>query len=187
MTNWVTTCPTHVSDEISQVPAGGWGEWQSRGGSFAADPPAFAYNGFAGLHEVFLRDSDGQLWLTRETGSGGWGDFRPRGGSLAGPAGLAHNQDGRTEVFAVMRDETMHHAWMTSPNPQENWSGFNFLAGPVTQSPPAMITCSDGRIEGVFTGLNGEIRHLWQTSPNNGWAIQGTMGRYRFSSSGDQS
>jgi hypothetical protein len=70
----------------------------------------------------------------------------------------------------------MHHAWMIQPNPQENWSGFSFLAGPITQSPPAMITCSDGRIEGVFTGLNGEIRHLWQTSPNNGWAIQGAMG-----------
>ena len=155
----------------------GWQEWQSLGGSFAPAPPATAYNAFLGLLEVFAVDREGQVRMSRETGRGGFAGLTglATNARMTGAIGAAHASDGRTELFCAADDGTIQHNSRVTPDPANDWSGFDFLAGSISATPPAVTTCSDGRLEGVFSGLNGDIRHFWQTAPNSSFMVQGSM------------
>lgn len=156
----------------------GWQDWQSLGGSFLPEPPATAYNGFLGLLEVFAVDREGQVRMSRETGTGRFDGLTglPTTVRLTGAIATAHSMDGRTELFCGADDGTVHRNFRVRPDPGNDWNGFGYFTGPISATPAAATTCSDGRIEGVFTSLNGDIRHFWQSAPNNGFVIQGSMG-----------
>jgi hypothetical protein len=148
------------------------------GGSFLPEPPAVAYNGFYALLEVFAVDREGQVQMVCETGKGGFAapthiQTAPR---MAGAIGAAHTGDGRTALFAAATDNTCWENRRIKPNPAEDWQGFRYLTGPITATPAAVTTCSDGRLEGVFTSLAGDIRHFWEAFPGGGFVVMGSMG-----------
>lgn len=59
---------------VSQsAPSGGWGAWQSLGGSFGTDVHPVTGRDQDGRLEVFVRGSDGKLYHRWQTPSGGWG------------------------------------------------------------------------------------------------------------------
>ena len=155
-----------------------WQGWISLGGSLVPDPPAVAYNGFLGLLEVFVVDIEGQARVARETSTGSFDALTgvPTRPQMQGSIGVAHAADGRTALFAAAKDDTCWENIRIPPNPWEDWRGFRYLTGPITATPAAATTCSDGRMEGVFTSLNGEIRHFWQAVPGGGFVVMGTMG-----------
>src|SRR4051794_15649681 len=96
---------------------------------------------------------------------------------LSGPPGGAINADGRTEVFAATVENTISHAWMLRPEGVDfSWSDFTYFTGPIELSPPSFVQNSDGRLEGVFAGLNGTVEHCTQTAANGPWVVQGALG-----------
>ncbi len=99
---------------------------------------------------------------------------------------VAHNQDGRLEIFygraaTGSTGPAIYHMWQTSPG--GNWSLESQLGAPgESLAAPAFGINSDGRIE-VFaqqlwygfgsppiSGPHYRISHIWQTAPNSGWS-----------------
>jgi hypothetical protein len=161
----------------AQTPRG-WQAWTSLGGSLLPEPPAVAYNSSYGLLEVFVVDREGHVRVARETGTGSFGGLTdiPTAARMTGAIGAAHAADGRTVLFAAADDNTCWDNIQVQPNPGDNWRGFRFLTGPLISTPAAVTTCSDGRLEGVFASLAGDIRHFWQAVPGGGFVVMGSMG-----------
>jgi hypothetical protein len=88
---------------------------------------------------------------------------------------VAHNYDGRLEVFMVGSDRQLYHRWQSSPN-SSSWSeDWISLGGPLLGD-PAVARDVDGRLE-VFKvdPHNRQLYYRWQKSPgesvdwSDGW------------------
>ena len=86
---------------------------------------------------------------------------------------VAHNADGRLEVFAQGTDNALWHIWQTAPN--NGWSGWASLGGIIT-SEPEVARNADGRLEVFARGTDNALWHMWQTAPNNGWSGWASLG-----------
>jgi acylphosphatase len=147
--------------------------------------------GVAGGHCVCVigYDDNQGAWICKNSWGTGWGEsgffliaygqcgidaemYAIEGAATPTPA-LAHNADGRLEVFTRGPDKAMWHSWQTAPN--GNWSGWASLGGGIS-SAPAYGRNADGRIEMFARGMDGALWHMWQTAPNNGWSGWASLG-----------
>jgi hypothetical protein len=136
--------------------------------------PVVAADGDGRL-EVFVFDSEGQLWRIGQTQwSNGWSGWALQGGPWAGrlwPT-VAPNGDGRLELFVAADSGSVQHQSQTAWS--GGWPGSWSALGPPLPSGRRAIgqvgaaPNADGRLE-VFAA-NGELWRLEQASWSNGWA-----------------
>jgi hypothetical protein len=92
----------------------------------------------------------------------------PQSGSSASPT-VAHNADGRLEVFLQTQDGTVWHIRQTSPGAGwSTWVSLNKPANVSNGSLTAVGMNADGRLE-IFIVDNGVLWHTWQTTAGGDW------------------
>jgi hypothetical protein len=65
------------------------------------------------------------------------------------------------------------------------WSGWGVLAPLDASTPLAGVTVGqnrDGRLEVFALGMDGTVRHIWQSAPNNGWSSWASLGEASWTS-----
>jgi len=98
------------------VPNGYWGEWISLGAEDLALKQLVAADDTDGTVEVFGLREDGSLFRNTQGTSGNWNGWVSIGPQkLKGPMFLAHNEDGRLELFARDPNDIVVHSWQISP------------------------------------------------------------------------
>jgi hypothetical protein len=105
------------------------------------------------------------IWQTTPSGiwnSEGWQSF---GGDWPGtPPVVAHNADGRFEVFLVGKNGQLYHIWQTTPSGIWNSEGWQSFGGDWPAFvPPLPFNNQDGRLEVFLVGKNGQLYHRFQT------------------------
>src|SRR5690242_18560036 len=118
-------------------------------------------------HEAWLRRP---TTVTRQVGGwvGHWSELYTDNDTLE-TLRVAHNKDGRQEVFGVNSQGHILHTWQTSPN--GGWVGHwsELYTDTDTLTLLHAANNADGRIEVFGVNSQGHILHTWQKSPNGGW------------------
>ena len=83
---------------------------------------------------------------------------------------VAHNSDGRLEVFGVDPLGHIWHTWQTAPG--ADWSGsWSELDGDGENlSSLRVVQNADGRLEVFAVTTRGNVWHTWQTTAGGAWA-----------------
>ena len=83
---------------------------------------------------------------------------------------VAHNSDGRLEVFGVDPLGDIWHTWQTAPG--ADWSGsWSELDGDGENlSSLRVVQNADGRLEVFAVTARGNVWHTWQTTAGGAWA-----------------
>jgi hypothetical protein len=139
-----------------------WSAWHSLGGNWSARDSIAAAQNTDGRLEVFLVGTTGQLYTAWQTSpEGPWSPWTPLGGnwSAQDSIGIAVNQDGRLEVFMVGYTGNLYNAWQTSPGGSWSSPPWQNLGGtfPAGDSVSAAMNPSDGQLEVVLAGYNGQL------------------------------
>ncbi len=147
-----------------------WLSWTSLGGRFQGDPAAVDTS--AGV-KVFALGVDNVMYRFDDIFA------QPPaaslfGGYLSGGPSIARNADGRLELFACGQDNTLWHAWETTPG--GDWSAW--VSGHVAPtSNPSVAMDSTGKLQIFFKGLDNALWHVWQTAGSEGpWSAPLLLG-----------
>jgi peroxiredoxin len=148
----------------------GWSGWHSLGGSLTASPAATSPG--SGLIDVFVRGTDGALWLKTTTNNGAsWSGWTSLGGQLpngTGPAACSWGS-GRLDVFVQGTDGALWHKWYTGTS----WSGWQSLGGALTSSAAATAPGSS-TIDVFVRGTDGAVWYKdWNGAAWSGWQALG--------------
>ena len=166
-----------VDSDRDEAVAADFGQW----GYKAAPPPpervtprlAVDANDNARL-EVFRAAADGALdhdWQLSANGFDGWaGSHRLDG--VAKTIAIAHDADGRLELFYVGSDEHIYHNFQNSPDGL--WHGSVPLGGAARSL--AVGYHEDGRIELFYLGTDAALYHNYQKSQNGDWSGELALG-----------
>ena len=153
--------PTPISPTV------GWG---SLGGGLSSKPAVASSS--ANHLDVFMRGTDGQLWLI-SWDAGGWGAWVPLGGQLypgTGPA-VASDEPGRLDVFVEGTDRQLWHTWYDSTG-LHSWQPL----GGVLASGPAAASWGPGRLDIVVEGTDRSVYHKWYEAGSwSGWESLGSQ------------
>jgi hypothetical protein len=149
----------------------GWSGWQSLGGSLTASPAATSPG--SGLIDVFVRGTDGALWLKTTTNNGAsWSGWTSLGGQLpngTGPAACSWGS-GRLDVFVQGTDGALWHKWYTGTS----WSGWQSLGGALTSSAAAATAPGSSTIDVFVRGTDGAVWYKdWNGAAWSGWHSAG--------------
>lgn len=159
-----------------------WKEETSLGGWLTSDP-AVGMNADGRL-EVFLRGSDNGLYHIWQNAAGiengfeSWSSWAGMGGSLTAAPYVAHNADGRLDVFVRGAANRVYHRWQTIPN-SNAWSGYEGLGGSAFDHPsniPVVSRNADGRLQVFLRWDDSTLRTMVQDTPNgrftpNAWTV----------------
>lgn len=167
-------------------PGGGWSSWSSLGNPAQGNPltkPVLAQNKDGRL-EMFTSLQGFAVWHRWQTAANnGWSAWKSlgnpvtTGGPLGAPA-VAHNHDGRLEVFTLATGGALWHCWQTAAN--NGWSAWSSLGTPSTEpayNPPTLTRSHDGRLAVFTIASDGAVWHRTQHQPGRGpwepWAFLG--------------
>ena len=161
------------------VGSSGWTGFTSLGGSWPQDADLAVASEKDGRQAVFVIGNSGSLynnWQTSPTSTNwnGWNDLT---GWLAEAARLAvgRNSDGRLEVFTLGTDGIAYHTWENSANASTNWSGWASLGSNKWEvdAKPIVASDSNGSLEVLMVGANGNVYHNYQSPGWSGWLSLG--------------
>lgn len=125
------------------VPNGGWGAWQSLGGSL--DGPAVGRN-LDGSLEVFAVGTNSVLYHDTQQANGTWSGWSSMGVYAQGVPTVGRNADGGS------------------------WSGWASYGGTTSSRMPDVTVHRDGRMEVFTAGVNDRVLyHAAQVAPSTGW------------------
>lgn len=103
-----------------------------------------------------------------------WAPWQSLGGTIRSnnePA-VVRNSDGRLAVFVVGTNNALWYRSQISSASPTSWSGYQSLGGTVrTNSDPAVIINSDGRLQVFVVGTDNRLYYRTQTTPgSNTWS-----------------
>jgi hypothetical protein len=121
-------------------------------------------------YDIVANMSSGTSWGSYFYAGGPGADilWAPLGGQWPGDPSVAHNADGRLELFLRGNDTNLYHLWQTAPN--NGWSEGWAPMGGQWPGDPALAQNADGRLEIFIRGNWPYLYHRWQTAPSNGWS-----------------
>lgn len=159
--------------------AGGWSDWESRGGDLRGGP-AVARHAGGGL-EVFAQTPDGALWHIWQKTFTEWSEWKPMGirftGNPAVGMGSGRNPaNGAMCVFVAGVDGTLQFSHQQAAADSTSWSPFRRIAGPIA-SDVSIARSPDGRNELFYADDTGAMRHVFQLSDDTfNWSDAGSFG-----------
>ena len=110
------------------------------------------------------------------SGSNVWSGFGPLGGNLLGDPAVAHNSDGRLEVFVIGTDHVLYHKSQIVAGGGSGWTGYSSLGGNIISN-PIVAQNSDGRLEVFVIRTDHALYHVSQlTAGSNSWSGFTTLG-----------
>jgi hypothetical protein len=136
-----------------------------------------------GLEVVVVADGL-VMHASKSASDGTWSGWETPGNPVnAGPefpVALAHNQDGRLEVFAVsgFKPEIWHSTQQPGHGPWNGWRSLGVFPGQgaTVHRAPAIARNKDGRLE-VYVAVGTEIWHTCQASANSDhWTPWSSLG-----------
>lgn len=141
-----------------------WVQWDL-GGDFAGDPAAVRTAD--GEFVVFVRGTDGRLWVKWQNEKGG--AFPASAlvntgfGQVTGAPAAVINPDGLVQVFARRADGHLATAWQSSTSGGV-YQGFDDIGGSLSSDPSVGMTA--GGTKAVFARFaDGSIMTTWQANP----------------------
>ncbi|MFJ8960023.1 hypothetical protein ACIRG5_11615 [Lentzea sp. NPDC102401] len=143
-----------------------WVQWDL-GGDFTGDPAAVRTAD--GKFVVFVRGTDGKLWVKWQNEKGGVFPasalVNPGFGQITGAPSAVINPDGFVQVFARRADGHLASAWQSSTSGGV-YQGFDDIGGNLTSDPAVGMT--SGGAKAVFArSTDGSIITTWQPKPGD--------------------
>jgi hypothetical protein len=133
-----------------QVPAGGWRQWEDLGGVLTSGPATASWQ--ANRLDVFGRGQNNALWHIYWDGTR-WSQWEDLGGIItSSPAAVSWGRN-RIDVFARGQNNALWHIYWDGTR----WSAWEDLGGVLT-SEPAVASWQGNRLD-VFG--RGQNNHLW--------------------------
>jgi hypothetical protein len=116
------------------------------------------------------------------SGSNIWSGSGPLGGNLLGDPAVAHNSDGRLEVFVIGTDHALYHKSQIVAGGGSGWTGYSTLGGNIISDPVAGRNV-DGRLEVFAVGSDHALYHTFEqaASSSNSWSGISSLGGYIIS------
>jgi len=126
-----------------------WTGFNKVGGQLSAAPAAVSWA--PGRLDTFVRGTDGAVWHWQA--GVGWESL---GGRIIGAPGVTTRSPGSLDVFVEGLDGGLWRDTYGTPS----WSGWQNLAGSMASAASA-VAWSGSRIDIVYRGSAGDVRHRW--------------------------
>jgi hypothetical protein len=134
---WTTNCN----------PGGACGAWTSLGGVLTSKPGAVFVGAASVVESVYVRGSDGTVWV-RNLNRSNWDPWAPVGGRLLAGTGPAAAYNGTNQyVLGVGTNQGLYLL-------QVGVGGFKSVGGRSTASPGLTFTTPDNKLWGIVRGTN---------------------------------
>ncbi len=134
-----------------------------RDGSASACPGDIAYNSFVTSNLNGGEARDGVNCRKNGTCGGPPAPSYPQTLNSS----IAHNADGRLEMFLRATDNSMHQIWQTTPG--GGWSAWYGAGAPGSTSGSIVGRNADGRMQVFVRGSDNAIWTTWQITTGGGW------------------